>query len=77
MRSNYTDDKTRTINRNVLTNPCHHVGQADKVWSALITPLVRRTEKWWGSVMDVGSDPELTKWSFVFRFGYGPNREGI
>ena len=21
------------------------------------------TEKWWGSVMDVGLDPELTKWS--------------
>ena len=26
-------------------------------------PLVNRTEKWWGSVMDVGLDPELTKWS--------------
>ena len=25
--------------------------------------LVRRTEKWWGSVMGVGLDPELTKWS--------------
>ena len=25
--------------------------------------LACRTEKWWGSVMDVGLDPELTKWS--------------
>ena len=33
------------------------------MWSALVTLLVRRTEKWWGSVMDVGLDPELTKWS--------------
>ena len=39
------------------------MGQADKVWSALVTPLARRTEKWWGSVMEVGLDPELTKWS--------------
>ena len=33
------------------------------MWSALVTPLARRTEKWWGSVMEVGLDPELTKWS--------------
>ena len=26
-------------------------------------PLAGRTEEWWGSVMDVGLDPELTKWS--------------
>ena len=26
-------------------------------------PLARQTEKWWGSVMDVGLIPELTKWS--------------
>ena len=26
-------------------------------------PLAHRTEKWWGSVMEVGLDPELTKWS--------------
>ena len=26
-------------------------------------PLVGQMEKWWGSVMDVGLDPELTKWS--------------
>ena len=63
MRSNYTDDKPRTINRNTLTNPLRHVGQADKVWSALVTPLASQTEKWWGSVMVVGLDPELTKWS--------------
>ena len=25
--------------------------------------LASRTEKWWDSVMDVGLDPELTKWS--------------
>ena len=31
--------------------------------SALVTLLVDRTEEWWGSVMDVGLDPELTKWS--------------
>ena len=37
--------------------------RADKVWSAFITPLADRTEKWWGSVMEVGLDPELTKWS--------------
>ena len=63
MRSNYTDDKPRTINRNTLTNVRRHVGQDDKVWSALVTLLVGRMEKWWGSVMDVGLDPELTKWS--------------
>ena len=39
------------------------MGQADKVWSALVTPLASWTEKWWGSVMDVGLDPKLTKWS--------------
>ena len=33
------------------------------MWSALVTPLARRTEKWWGSVMDVGLDLALTKWS--------------
>ena len=33
------------------------------MWSVLVTPLASRTEKWWGSVMDVGLDPELTKWS--------------
>ena len=39
------------------------MGQDDKGWSALVTPLADQTEKWWGSVMDVGLDPELTKWS--------------
>ena len=63
MRSNYTDDKLRTINRNMLMNQRRHVGQDDKVWSALVLLLARRTEKWWGLVMDVGLDPELTKWS--------------
>ena len=63
MRSNYTDDKPGTINRNMLMNQRRHVGQDDKVWSTLVTPLARRTEKWWGSVMVVGLDPELTKWS--------------
>ena len=33
------------------------------MWGALVTPLAGRTEKWWGSVMGVGLDPELTKWS--------------
>ena len=63
MHSNYTDDKPRTINRNMLINLRRHVGQDDKMWSVLVMPLARRTEKWWGSVMDVGLDPELTKWS--------------
>ena len=40
-----------------------HMGQDDKVWSVLVMLLVHWTEKWWGSVMDVGLDPELTKWS--------------
>ena len=39
--------------------------------------LVGRTEKWWGSVMEVGLDPELSKMVRAFGFGYGPNREGI
>ena len=39
------------------------MGQADKVWSTLVTLLAGRMEEWWGSVMNVGSDPELTKWS--------------
>ena len=43
----------------------------------LVTPLVDRTEKWWGSVMDVGLDPELSKVVRVFGSGYCPNREGI
>ena len=63
MRSNYTDDKPGTINRNMLINVCRHVGQDDKGWSTLITLLARQTEKWWGSVIDVGLDPDLTKWS--------------
>ena len=33
------------------------------MWSALVTLLVDRTEEWWGLVMKVGLDPELTKWS--------------
>ena len=33
------------------------------MWSALVTLLAGWTEKWWGPVMDVGLDPELTKWS--------------
>ena len=41
------------------------MGQDDKVWSTLIMPLAGRTEKWWGSVMEVGLDPGLTKWSVV------------
>ena len=33
------------------------------MWSVLVTPLASRMEEWWGSVMDVGLNPELTKWS--------------
>ena len=39
------------------------MGQDDKVWSVLVTPLADQTEKWWGLVMDVELDPELTRWS--------------
>ena len=39
------------------------MGQDDKGWSAFVTPLADRTEEWWDSVMEVGLDPELTKWS--------------
>ena len=63
MCSNYTDYKPRIINRNMLMNQRRHVGQDDKVWSAFLSLLVGQTEKWWGSVMDVGLDPKLTKWS--------------
>ena len=61
----------------MLMNPQRHVGQADKVWSTLVTPLADRTEKWWGSVMDVGLDPELSKMVRAFGSGYCPNWEGI
>ena len=39
------------------------MGQDDKEWGALVMPLASRTEKWWGSVMGVELDSELTKWS--------------
>ena len=39
--------------------------------------LARRTEEWWGSVMDVGLDPELSKVVRALGSGYCPNREGI
>ena len=39
------------------------MGQADRVWSALVSLLAGQTEEWWVSVMGVGLDPELTKWS--------------
>ena len=42
-----------------------------------VTPLASRTEKWWGSVMDVGLDPELSKVVHVLGSGYCPNRERI
>ena len=53
------------------------MGQADKVWSVLVMPLADQTEKWWGSVMDVGLDPELSKVVHALRSGYCPNWEGI
>ena len=37
------------------------MGQDDKGWSVLVTPLVDQTEEWWVAVMDVGLDPELSK----------------
>ena len=39
------------------------MGQDDKGWSVLNTPLVDWKEMWWVTVMGVGLDPELTKWS--------------
>ena len=53
------------------------MGQDDKVWNTLITPLADRTGKWWGLVMDVGLDPELSKMVRALGSGYCPNREGI
>ena len=49
------------------------MGQADKVWGAFVTLLADRTEKWWGSAMEVGLDPELTKWSVRS----GPDRKSV
>ena len=53
------------------------VGQDDKEWRVLVMLLVDRMEKWWASVMDVGSDPELSKMVHVLGSSYSPNREGI
>ena len=41
------------------------MGQDDKGWSVLVTPLVDRKEKWWVTVMEVGLDPELSKMGHV------------
>ena len=40
-------------------------------------PLAGRMEKWWGSVMDVGLDPELSKVVHALRSSNCPNRKGI
>ena len=53
------------------------MGQDDKEWSVLVMPLATWMEKWWGSVMDVGLDPELSKMVRVFGSSYCPNQEGI
>ena len=53
------------------------MGQDDKGWSALITPLADQTEKWWVTVMEVGLDPELSKMVHAPGSGYCPNQEGI
>ena len=53
------------------------MGQDDKEWSTLVTPLAGRKEKWWVMVMGVGLDPELSKVVHVLRSGYCPNQEGI
>ena len=39
------------------------MGQHDKEWGELVTPLADRKEEWWAMVMEVGLDPELTEWS--------------
>ena len=53
------------------------MGQDDKGWSVLVTPLVDRKEKQWVVVMGVELDPELNKMVHAFGSGYCPNREGI
>ena len=53
------------------------MGQDDKEWSALVTPLAGQKEKWWVTVMGVGLDPELSKVVHTLRSGYCPNQEGI
>ena len=53
------------------------MGQYDKEWGKLVTPLADWKEKWWVVVMGVGLDPELSKVIHAFRSGYCPNQEGI
>ena len=53
------------------------MGQDDKEWSALVTPLVDQKEKWWVAAMDVGLDPELGKVVRAFGSRYCPIQEGI
>ena len=53
------------------------MGQDDKEWSALDTPLADWKEKWWVMVMDVGLDPELSKVVHALGSGCCPNWEGI
>ena len=53
------------------------MGQADKGWSALVTPLADQKEKWWVTVMGVEPDLELSKVVCALGSGYCPNREGI
>ena len=45
------------------------MGQDDKGWSALVTPLVDRMEEWWVTVMRVGLDPELSKMARALESG--------
>ena len=53
------------------------MGQYDKEWSALVTPLADWKEKWWVTVMGVGLDPELSKMVRALGSSYYPNQEGI
>ena len=53
------------------------MGQDDKGWSALVTPLADQKEEWWVAVMEVGLDPELSKMVRAFGSNYYLNWEGI
>ena len=53
------------------------MGQDDKERSAIVMPLANQMEEWWGSVMDVGLGPELSKVVRALGSGYCPNRKGI
>ena len=52
----------KTLNK-LSIYPLGNTPSAPSEWGELVTPLVDRKEEWWFTVMGVGLDPELTKWS--------------